>query len=69
MLLSGVGGLIGAVVGVVVSQFRIAAVKPQLSPGSVGLSFGVSVLIGVIFGGYPATRAAGLTPIVALRYE
>ena len=69
IILSGVGGLIGTVVGIAVCQFRIAGVQPQLSAGSVALSFGVSVLIGIIFGGYPATRAAALTPIVALRYE
>ncbi|HEV8627298.1 MAG TPA: ABC transporter permease [Acidimicrobiia bacterium] len=69
VLLSGIGGLIGTVVGVAVGHFRIAAVQPVVSPGSVALSFGVSVLIGIFFGGYPATRAAGLTPIVALRYE
>jgi putative ABC transport system permease protein len=69
VLLSGLGGLIGTAVGVGVGHFRIAAVQPVVSPGSVALSFGVSVLIGIFFGGYPATRAAGLTPIVALRYE
>ncbi|HEV7535626.1 MAG TPA: ABC transporter permease [Acidimicrobiia bacterium] len=69
VLLSGLGGLIGTVVGVGVSHFQIAAVQPIVSPGSVALSFGVSVLIGIFFGGYPATRAAALTPIVALRYE
>jgi putative ABC transport system permease protein len=69
ILLSGLGGLIGTAVGVGVGHFRIAAMQPVVSPGSVALSFGVSVLIGIFFGGYPATRAAGLTPIVALRYE
>jgi putative ABC transport system permease protein len=68
-LLSGIGGLIGTAVGVAVGQFRIATFHPQVSAGSVVLSFGVSVLIGVFFGAYPASRAAALTPIVALRYE
>jgi putative ABC transport system permease protein len=69
VLLSGFGGLIGTVAGIFVGQMKIAGVQPQVSAGSVALSFGVSVLIGVFFGGYPATRAAALTPIVALRYE
>jgi putative ABC transport system permease protein len=69
VLLSGIGGFIGTVVGVGVGQLRIAAVQPQVAPSSVALSFGVSVLIGIFFGAYPASRAAGLTPIVALRYE
>jgi putative ABC transport system permease protein len=69
VLLSGTGGVVGAAVGVGVGHLRIAALQPQVSPGSVGLSVGVSLLIGVFFGAYPATRAAALTPIVALRYE
>jgi putative ABC transport system permease protein len=69
VLLSGIGGLIGTAVGVVAGHLRIVAVQPHVSPGTVGLSFGVSLLIGVFFGAYPATRAAALTPIVALRYE
>ncbi|GAA3605517.1 ABC transporter permease [Kineosporia mesophila] len=69
VLLSVFGGLMGVLIGVVGSQFTIVGVKPVIEPYSVVLSFGVSVLIGLFFGLYPANRAASLRPIDALRYE
>ena len=65
------GGAIGIVLGwlaaVVVSYFTSIATSVSLS--SVVLAFCVSAAIGIIFGYYPARRAAGLSPIEALRYE
>jgi putative ABC transport system permease protein len=69
MLLASLGGLIGVGVGVGVGHLKSATMQPVVSPGSVFLSFGVSVLIGIFFGAYPASRAAALTPMEALRYE
>ena len=43
--------------------------RPSVSPGSVVLAFSVSLLIGLVAGGYPANRAARLRPIEALRYQ
>ncbi|GAB6899570.1 ABC transporter permease [Kineosporia succinea] len=69
VLLSVFGGLMGVLIGVVGSQFTIVGVEPVIEPYSIVLAFGVSVLIGLFFGLYPANRAASLRPIDALRYE
>jgi ABC-type antimicrobial peptide transport system permease subunit len=41
----------------------------RVSPMSVFLGFAVSFLVGVVFGLYPAVRAAALEPVDAMRYE
>jgi putative ABC transport system permease protein len=68
-VLSLVGGLLGVAVAIVGSQFKIAGVTPVIVPSSVVLALSVSVAIGLFFGSYPASRAASLRPIEALRYE
>ena len=77
MLLSITGGLIGLVLGAVI----LPAIITQASAGlgqeiradpplySIVLSVGISVMVGVVFGLYPAIRAANLDPIEALRHE
>ncbi len=47
----------------------IRHVEPIIVPWSMPLAFGISVTIGIVFGLYPATRAASMDPIEALRHE
>jgi ABC-type antimicrobial peptide transport system permease subunit len=71
ILISASGGLVGIVIGIL--AIPLAAALNQgvalLYPGSIPLAFGVAVLIGIVFGLYPALRASQLDPIEALRYE
>ncbi|MDD4995523.1 MAG: ABC transporter permease [Patescibacteria group bacterium] len=71
LMLTFLGGVIGILVGwiaaLAISSF--AQITTSVSGSSVALAFGVSAAIGIIFGYYPATRAAKLNPIEALRYE
>lgn len=70
------GGVVGIIVGSLIS-YVIAIVARYLgydwafviSPVSIILAVGVSILTGVVFGLYPAFKAARLSPVEALRYE
>jgi len=66
-----IGGIIGILVGWFSSWLitKLSTTNTAVTSGSVMLAFGVSALIGIVFGYYPARRAAKLDPIEALRYQ
>ncbi len=65
------GGIVGIIIGTSFTFLitRFAPIPFVLSPISIILAVGVSTLVGIIFGIYPAQRAARLSPIDALRFE
>ena len=65
------GGLAGLVVGVAIPLLItfFTQMPTVIQPYSMVLAFGISVGIGIVFGLYPALRAASLDPIEALRHE
>ena len=71
VVLSGIGGLLGIALatGASIGLAGLMDVPYLFDPGINLLSFLFSAAIGVIFGFFPARRAAGLNPIDALRYE
>ena len=71
VVISLVGGAIGIIVGIGASQLiaTVAKLKTVVTTGPILLSFGFSMSIGLVFGLYPARKAAKLNPIDALHYE
>ena len=76
-VLAGLGGTLGVLVGLGISFVGGIVLPravpdfpaPSVSPGSVVLALSISLMIGLVAGGYPANRAARLRPIEALRYQ
>lgn len=71
IMLTFTGGILGMLLGIIISYIISSLIKLPftLSGSSIILAIGVSGGIGILFGWYPARKAANLSPIEALRYE
>ena len=71
VLLSLIGGTMGTLIGILISKVASALTgwPTQISVLSIFVAFIFSALVGIVFGIYPAKKAAALNPIDALRYE
>jgi putative ABC transport system permease protein len=71
VVLSGCGGVAGVVLGLTIPKLveHFADLRTIVRPEAPVLAFGISVGIGIVFGLYPAWRAATMDPVEALRHE
>ncbi len=71
VLLSGAGGILGVLLGVAIPFVvsHAAGMKTIITFWSPPAAFGISALVGIVFGIYPAVRAAEMDPVEALRHE
>jgi putative ABC transport system permease protein len=71
IILTSVGGVLGMIVGIMTSYIIVSLLGSPftISATSILLAIGVSGGTGILFGWYPAQKAANLLPIEALRYE
>jgi putative ABC transport system permease protein len=72
VLVTGIGGAMGVLIGLSIIKFVIGGlniVPVVYSTTWIIISFGISLIVGVIFGMFPAYKAARLNPIEALRHE
>ena len=72
VVLSCTGGLIGVLIGIGIMRLVgifVESLTGNVSITIVGIAFGFSAAIGIIFGVYPANKASNLNPIDALRYQ
>lgn len=72
IIVTGIGGILGVLIGLSIIRFVIGGLKlvPEVySMPWIMISFGISLIVGVVFGLFPAYKAASLNPIEALRSE
>jgi putative ABC transport system permease protein len=71
VMLAATGGIIGVALGIAIPRFvtHFAGMQTITTWWSPPLAFSISALVGVVFGLYPALRAARMDPVEALRHE
>ena len=69
IILSGIGGIVGIILGSIGTLAINSFFPAKVTLSSIALAFGVSFMVGIVFGVAPARKASKLSPIEALRYE